>query len=665
MKNAIIDSQQKTDVFATAAALCAFAALAISANAAWLPVVACVSIIASCLIGARCSESASGVNVWRGFFLLIAGGLFWSDYTSENGGTPEVLLAWAIARVAAAEYALRSWMRDGWKGERRALQLLLPALVVMGASNTFETAWVRGFVPLWLGCALLSLRSTVEIDRTLVKQSRRIGGLRLLAVCLVLVCGFALHVTVLVNRYQIAQVGAKLLGERMVGEAVGLSTRPRLGATFGAEGSLTRVLRIENLPGDVAYFRAMSFDVYEGGAWLSAPDSRSFRDIAARELEAKQAPSKTARVQRLIDDDGLVFAPLHSAGILVPDAQLQWARGGPLRTQDPAPDPLFYDIALSEKVETQGPLAEVPTPTELQKLQRVPDEIPFEARLLAQGIAGGLEPRAQIRAIETYLQKNHAYSLSTDPGEGDPVANFLQSDKAAHCEYFASAAVMMLRSVGVPARYCIGYYVHEKDGDATIVRLRDAHAWAEAFVNGAWVNVEATPGGARPDKRGEPVPFWRKLRERIQDITMALRLFAAGLANADRRLLVLGLVCFSAAVAGAMWLARRSKQTQTREFRYSTRDAELSALGRRFERWLQHTLPIEARTAWHAQTWHELARHNPRLLEDNATAREWLARYNAARFGRTTSDETARLKQLLRVLESQKKTKVRSKKEEL
>jgi hypothetical protein len=84
------------------------------------------------------------------------------------------------------------------------------------------------------------------------------------------------------------------------------------------------------------------------------------------------------------------------------------------------------------------------------------------------------------------------------PAGVDPITHFLRTGHAAHCEYFASATVLLLRSAGVPARYVTGYVADEYN-DETLVwlaRNRDAHAWAEAYDDGTrqWFPVESTPG---------------------------------------------------------------------------------------------------------------------------------------------------------------------------
>lgn len=82
---------------------------------------------------------------------------------------------------------------------------------------------------------------------------------------------------------------------------------------------------------------------------------------------------------------------------------------------------------------------------------------------------------------------------------GSPMVDFLHRAKAGHCEYFASATVLLLRAGGIPARYATGFAVNEiSERQIThmstyIVRQRHAHAWVRAYVNGAWRDIDTTP----------------------------------------------------------------------------------------------------------------------------------------------------------------------------
>ena len=108
----------------------------------------------------------------------------------------------------------------------------------------------------------------------------------------------------------------------------------------------------------------------------------------------------------------------------------------------------------------------------------------------------GLSASAQAAKIRRFFLDNFKYSL-IQPGvyRRQPLQNFLQRTRRGHCEYFATAAVLLARHVGIPARYTVGYSVESYSPleRAYIARARHAHSWALVYVDGAWVVLDATP----------------------------------------------------------------------------------------------------------------------------------------------------------------------------
>lgn len=103
-------------------------------------------------------------------------------------------------------------------------------------------------------------------------------------------------------------------------------------------------------------------------------------------------------------------------------------------------------------------------------------------------------------AVERYLRTNYQYTLELPTSQpADPIANFLFERRRGHCEYFASAMAVMLRSIGIPSRVVNGFRSDEFN-DLTgnyIVRAKDAHAWVEAYFPGyGWQTFDPTPAGA-------------------------------------------------------------------------------------------------------------------------------------------------------------------------
>lgn len=118
-------------------------------------------------------------------------------------------------------------------------------------------------------------------------------------------------------------------------------------------------------------------------------------------------------------------------------------------------------------------------------------------------------------AVIDFLEKHGTYRLdaSATPVGKDYVEHFLFESHEGYCTHFASAAVLMFRYCGIPARYATGYSVSaagfsRTTEDSYVADLTgvQAHAWAEVYVDGAgWVPVETTPGAAAfaGDSRGE------------------------------------------------------------------------------------------------------------------------------------------------------------------
>ncbi|MCD4783899.1 MAG: transglutaminaseTgpA domain-containing protein [Candidatus Eremiobacteraeota bacterium] len=134
----------------------------------------------------------------------------------------------------------------------------------------------------------------------------------------------------------------------------------------------------------------------------------------------------------------------------------------------------------------------------------VPDELFPEVRDIALDITQGDKTRLQkIFSVERYLQENYKYKRGiklTKKGM-DPVKEFLVHKRSAHCEYFASAMVLMLRSIDIPSRYVVGFIVHEYKlpGRYYVVRAKDAHAWVLAYLPAkGWVEFDPTPPTSMP-----------------------------------------------------------------------------------------------------------------------------------------------------------------------
>ena len=148
-----------------------------------------------------------------------------------------------------------------------------------------------------------------------------------------------------------------------------------------------------------------------------------------------------------------------------------------------------------------GPTIDSPANTN-RDLTVPPKEIPALDRVIAE-LQLEHQPRRQVlRALSAFFEDTNKFSYSTWQGFGrlkgtneTPLSRFLERTRSGHCEYFATATVLLLRRLGIPARYAVGYAVHEGSNGKYVVRQRDAHAWCLVWnpSSGTWQDFDTTP----------------------------------------------------------------------------------------------------------------------------------------------------------------------------
>lgn len=152
---------------------------------------------------------------------------------------------------------------------------------------------------------------------------------------------------------------------------------------------------------------------------------------------------------------------------------------------------------------------------------QVPDTDPYKkagkvqalAEQLTKGIKGNYQKTS---AILKYFTENpeFSYNLTVEnpPSGQDFVEHFLES-KVGYCTYYATAATMLLRSAGIPARFVEGYGLTAENiqqmnlGKEVLLNSINAHAWTEVYLDGiGWIAIDPTPGGVaglQNDQNGE------------------------------------------------------------------------------------------------------------------------------------------------------------------
>ncbi len=197
-----------------------------------------------------------------------------------------------------------------------------------------------------------------------------------------------------------------------------------------------------------------------------------------------------------------MFAPLGVVSLRAPITDLDVDTNEIMASDD-----LASGVNYVEYVDKMREAGNPPAAEEAELYTSVPAELHPDIRGLADRIMqNSRTPQEKIRAVVGYLQDNHKYRLGVKVPQGEePLTWFLMNREAAHCEYFASAAAILLRLGGVPTRYINGFVVTDRNsvGGYWIAKKETAHAWVEAYVPGSgWMLVEATPPAGIPASPG-------------------------------------------------------------------------------------------------------------------------------------------------------------------
>jgi transglutaminase-like putative cysteine protease len=287
------------------------------------------------------------------------------------------------------------------------------------------------------------------------------------------------------------------------------------------------------------YWRVMVFHEYAGNGWINTDVNSIIIDeneqtLSVPDFESRRVITQTVTLRQRLGPQGTIAAaaqPLRSGLPLlaVVGDVTQEEEEGELPEVSPVV-PLLGDpsVLYSRKELRAGETYQVVsslTKANVESLQEVgdeypvwvaprylqlPDSLPDRIRVLAEQITVGREtPYEKAVAIERYLRDIPYNERIEGPApEQDGVDYFLFDAKEGYCDYYASAMVVMLRSVGVPARFVRGYSQGFKEEGVFSVLERDGHAWPEVFFPGyGWVEFEPTAG--------EPV----LLRPRAEDDT--------------------------------------------------------------------------------------------------------------------------------------------------
>ena len=271
-------------------------------------------------------------------------------------------------------------------------------------------------------------------------------------------------------------------------------------ARLGPKAMTGRSVLQYRTDGTLRYLRGVSLAVYEDNAWNALP-TQTYEGYG---LVEEPLLTSAVMVNRLEIETENRSPQLYTAyymgsvpehGVLVDDGYIQNADRVTAYTLLYEPQ-LQYPVGtggeadrLAEEIYTQVPESVLPALTEL---------------LWEQGLLDGSP-----QEITAFVETVGVYDLNTPglPAGEDFVLYFLLESHRGYCVHFASAAVLLLRTAGIPARYVTGYAVDGPVDQWNRVTEDDAHAWVEYYTPGiGWRPLDPTPAGGQVQTPTEQDP---------------------------------------------------------------------------------------------------------------------------------------------------------------
>jgi len=337
-------------------------------------------------------------------------------------------------------------------------------------------------------------------DPTLARMP--LGGFLLLATAAAVV--LAIPLFLLLPRVRAPFIVGRGGNTGMTLEAAGFSDQVTLDSIGRIRGSREVAMRVLDEgatdPDREMRFKAATYDLYQGGTWRRSPLRGSLpRTQGVRFLLGPAAPVHWATIWLQPLHSQSMPLPVETAAIEPRVSSLSIDEGGAVSFPFNPLEISEYRVGLAKRVVLAG---STPTDAALDLAGVTP-----RIRALAAKVMGNAPAGERARRLESHLMNDYAYTLDfLGRSAENPIEDFLFRYHSGHCEYFASAMVLMLRSQGIPARLVTGFLGGEYNPfeGYTIVRDNNAHAWVEAYLAGeGWRIFDPTPPAGRPTESAE------------------------------------------------------------------------------------------------------------------------------------------------------------------
>lgn len=494
--------------------------------------------------------------VMRVIYMELARNHLWI----EDGAGWERLQAfhpylWFVVGIWLCYEALNQIVR----GTGRIIMWLLIQVIVFGILDSFtedilwdQVAWIVGAALVWLiGLHFSEMKDSYpEMKPTSLRYLLQMAASGIVVIALIITVGVNMPglepiltdpYTAWTNRNGTGGNFVERIVSNVTGTGTGTPTPTtsgysnhdsQLGAGFQMDYEPVMTVTSEAR----GYWRGEAKDIYTGQGWVDANREVSLEPLSIGErFEADDAPAKRVRTKEIIqkvqiqsDQIYPVLFGMYSVSAVEEleggdtdrliwngrESEIRYEGRGAARY--PASYTIVSHVPIISEEELRAALpAEAPDSVYLQLPDRFPERVADLARTLTEGETNNYD---KAKKIEQYLRTQFTYTNAPDLSKrtsSDFVEGFLFEIKEGYCDYFSTSMAVMLRSVGVPARWVKGYAPGAREGaDHQMMtgsfdpdeggRFRvtnaDAHSWVEVYMGEyGWVSFEPTPGFSMPN----------------------------------------------------------------------------------------------------------------------------------------------------------------------
>ncbi len=516
------------DLIMYACCLIAFIGVATQGVGLIFGVLFLMAFIASIVLFSTKRHTLIPIQFWNVVILLTvagtAGMMFFSEESVITSGIRFILMLIAIKLLSR-----RGAERDDW-------QIYALTFLLMAAGTAVNEDILYGVVfALYVlfgtfGLALLHMRT--EQDRTGLPPTSAMSKTysRIL---------IALGLTVFLSSvgifFTFPRVGLGFFATKTRASMAmtGFSEQVELGSHGVIRNNPEVVMRVEfpdnKMPAEAVsyHWRMMSFDSYDGTQWArTRPFQRARLDTITRQpplFDTRQLYAQPVR--DYLEDAKTIRLKIYIEPLNAKQVPQLWpikSFGLPQSIQLPFNpnsswlhfDTMYHDLYINQRNElgvaynldvaskpSLSPLEQATyepmEPERHQLFLQLPEDMERVTELASNLTQNETNPYKKAQIIERHLQTSYAYTTNLPPVEGNnPVNSFLFNTKQGHCEFFATAMTLMMRSQNIPARLVNGFLggVWNGSGNYMSVRQGDAHSWVEVYLpEYGWVPFDPTP----------------------------------------------------------------------------------------------------------------------------------------------------------------------------